>query len=159
MTTVDERLELRDPDAYKAKLRDALGGRDPLESMTRTADALATIVGERTADVLRRRPYEGKWTPTEIIGHLMDVEWVFGFRTRTMVCDDRPMLSSIDQDLWTAAQAHNERDPRELLQSFRTLRELNLRPKTPAPPCSAPLALTHAMTILPERSTPTAGEC
>ncbi|MHC4993085.1 MAG: DinB family protein [Planctomycetota bacterium] len=63
----------------------------------------------------------------QILGHLMDVEWVFGFRTRTMVCDERPTLSGIDQDLWTAAQEHNERDPRDLLESFRTLRELNLR--------------------------------
>jgi hypothetical protein len=49
-----------------------------LEVSAQTAYTLADIVGKHSATVLRTWPFEGKWTPNEIIGHLTDSEWVYG---------------------------------------------------------------------------------
>ena len=54
------------------------------------------------------------------------MEWIFGFRARTILCDDRPQLTEIDQDDWVRVQQPNQRDPRDLLRAFRALRSVNM---------------------------------
>jgi hypothetical protein len=75
---------------------------------------------------MHARPFPGKWTANEIIGHLIDSEWVYGYRLRLILCEERPTVLGMDQDLWVAGQHHNDRDPKELLAAFRVLREMNL---------------------------------
>ena len=40
--------------------------------------------------------------------------------------EELPRILGTQQDRWVAAQRHNEREPSELVDTFRTLRELNL---------------------------------
>ena len=112
--------------AYREKMFSLLGERNPLDVMAETASALAEIVSRHPAAVLRTRPFEGKWTPNEIIGHLTDSEWVYGYRLRLILCEDDPTIQGTKQDSWVAALQYNEREPSELLEIFRTLRKLNL---------------------------------
>ncbi|MGE0482217.1 MAG: DinB family protein [Phycisphaerae bacterium] len=113
-------------DAYVAKLLNLLGSRDPLGVLSETPGVLAGIVAKHAPEFLQRRPFEGKWTPNEIIGHLADTEWVFGFRVRMILCHEEPQILAMDQDLWVAGQRRNERQPTDQLAEFRTLREINL---------------------------------
>lgn len=121
-----ERIELADPNAYIVKLHGLLGGRDPIEVLSRTPDVLRSFVEKHSGETLRTRPFEGKWTPCEIIGHLLDTDWVFGYRMRAILCDDRPRIIGIDQEKWVDAQRHNEREPRELVEAFTALRRQNV---------------------------------
>ncbi len=105
---------------------DLLGDREPLGVLAQTPDALAMMVAAYPGDVLRQRPFSGKWTPCEIFGHLVDIEWVFGFRIRTALFDEAPVLMPVDQDRWVAGQRHNETDLRALLTRFQALRAINL---------------------------------
>lgn len=128
-------LCITNPDAYREKLYGLLGDDDPIEVLSRTADALAAFVRDNAPEHLRARPFEGKWTPNEIIGHLLDVEWTFGFRLRYIRCEDQPTILGMDQNLWVSQQRHNERDPADLVAAFRPLREENVhswRALTPA---------------------------
>lgn len=118
--------ELNDSKAYQNKLLGLLGHRDPLEVLAGTADVLAGVVQRHSPEVMRSRPFEGKWTPNEVIGHLSDSEWVYGFRIRMILCQERPALLGMDQDLWVAGQKLNEREPGELVELFRGLRHGNL---------------------------------
>ena len=92
---------------------------DPLEVLAQTASRLAAIVRAHSVTVLRTRPFEDKWTPNEIIGHLVDGEWVYGYRLRLIVSEDNPAILGTNQDLWVARQLHNEREPSELVDMFR----------------------------------------
>ena len=69
-----------------------------------------------------------------MIGHLTDSEWVYGYRFRLILCEDDPAILGTQQDLWVAALQHNEREPSELVEIFRTLRRLNLAVWTGTPP-------------------------
>ena len=111
---------------YREKLFTLLGDRDPLEVLAQTASTLAGIVRTDPAAVLRTRPFAGKWTPNEVIGHLADGEWVYGYRLRLILCEDDPAILGIQQDSWVASLRHNEREPSELVEIFRTLRGFNL---------------------------------
>ena len=126
MTTAQAGLSMSASQAYREKMFSLLANRDPLEVLAQTASSLADIVGKHSAAVLRTRPFEGKRTPNEIIGHLTDSEWVYGYRLRLILCENDPAILGTKQDLWVAALRHNEREPSELVEVFRTMRLFNL---------------------------------
>src|ERR1043165_2990402 len=74
MSTRQSGLEISNVQSYRDKLFSFLGDHDPLDVLAQTASALQDIVRENSAEVLRTRPFQGKWTPNEIIGHLSDSE-------------------------------------------------------------------------------------
>jgi hypothetical protein len=126
MTQTQPGLWLTDPKAYQQKMLSLLGNREPLSVMSETAGVLARIAREHTAAQMRTRPFPGKWTPNEVIGHLADSEWVYGYRIRLILSEDNPKIIGMDQDLWVAAQRHNDREPMDLVELFRQLRSHNL---------------------------------
>ncbi len=103
-----------------------LGDRDPIEVLDETPTVLVRVIAQNPVELMRQRPFEGQWTPNEILGHLADSEWVFGYRLRAILTDDRPVLPSFDQDSWVARSNHNDHDPADLRELFRTLRVFNL---------------------------------
>ena len=124
MTPEQPGLEVSAPWTYREKLFNLLAGRDPIEVLGQTAST--DIVARHPAEVLRGRAFQGKWTPNEIIGHLTDSEWVYGYRLRLILCEDEPAILGFKQDAWVASLRHNEHEPSELVGIFRTLRVLNL---------------------------------
>src|SRR5215470_10960168 len=126
MTPAHSELSLSAPEAYREKLFNMMAGRDPIEVMGQTASTLASIVARHPAAVLRARPFDGKWTPNEIIGHLTDSEWVYGYRLRLILSEDDPAILGTEQDRWVSSLKHNEGEPSELVEVFRTLRGFNL---------------------------------
>jgi len=119
-------LELENPTAYQQKLDRLLGDRDPLVVLAETPRRLTRLVDTHTAAQFRTRPFDGKWTPNEILGHLVDAEWAYGWRIRHVLCDDQPELHGMGQDNWVARQGYNDYEPRALLEMFTRLREYNL---------------------------------
>lgn len=126
MTMAQTKPIVSAPQPYREKMFSLLGDRSPLEVIAQTPNRLTEIVEEHSAAALRIRPFEGKWTPNEIIGHLSDSEWVYGYRLRLVFCEDNPTILGTKQDSWVASLRHNEREPSELVEIFRTLRQLNL---------------------------------
>jgi hypothetical protein len=126
MTPTQPGLEVSAPSTYREKLLNLLAGRDPIEVLGQTVSTLADIVARHPAEVLRGRAIQGKWTPNEIIGHLTDCEWVYGYRLRLILCENEPPILGFKQDAWVASLRHNEREPSELVEIFRTLRGVNL---------------------------------
>jgi uncharacterized damage-inducible protein DinB len=100
--------------------------REPLEVLARTPGVLARIAGEHAPERLRARPFEGRWTPNEILGHFGDAEWAYGWRTRVVLGEAKPVFTGFDQDGWVAAQRLNDREPAELVEMFSQLRSWNL---------------------------------
>ena len=111
---------------YRQRALELLGDRDPIEVLEETPRVLVRVIAQTPIELMRQRPFEGKWTPNEILGHLADSEWVFGYRLRAILTEDRPALAWFNQDTWVARSNHNDRDPAELLELFRTLRAFNL---------------------------------
>ena len=114
------------PAEYLEKMHRLLGDRDPLEVLSATPALLADIVRSHTVEQLKARPFEGKWTPNEILGHLVDIEWVFAFRVRRVLCDIDPTIEGFDQSRWVARQGHNDGEPTAHLDAFSLLRSHNL---------------------------------
>ncbi len=125
-TTIGDHIELHNPKGYQEKLSGLSGGRNPIDVLAQTPEVLAKIVADHSAAEMRTRPFEGKWTPLEVLGHLADSEWVFGYRIRTILCDERPRIIGMDQERWVARLRHNDAEPAEVLRMFTELRRFNL---------------------------------
>lgn len=68
-------------------------------------------------------PYaEGKWTPREVIGHLIDVERLFAYRALTIARQEGTDLPGMDQDEWAANSPAGDRPLAELAQEWRAVR-------------------------------------
>lgn len=124
---MSQRLEIIDPAAYRRKLDDLLAGRDSIGVMSETPGRLRQLFEKRSVADARKRPFAGKWTPLEVLGHLIDAEWSFAWRMRSVLGEERPRIEAMDQDLWVTAQAFNEQEPADLLDDFEALRRINLR--------------------------------
>jgi hypothetical protein len=93
-------------------------------------------------------PAPGKWSPAEIIAHLVDCELVFGFRLRQTLAEDAPTIQPFDQDRWAAT--YMGVPAKQALEVFTALRGWNLRLVGLALPEAAERPVSH-----PERGTMT----
>ena len=112
--------------AYRQELLDRLGDRDPLETLAATPREIEFRLKGLDEAVLRSRPTEGAWSAKEIVGHLGDTDWVYGYRLRMMLSHEAPRIQGYDQDQMVRGMDHNERPISMLLEELARLRGLNV---------------------------------
>ena len=117
---------VKEPEEYTQELLDLLGDDDPLDVLAHAPGLIEESIKGFAEEILTRRPFEGAWSVKEVIGHLGDTEWVYGYRVRMVISHDRPPIAGYDQDLMVAGMAHNERPISMLMEELRRLRGLNL---------------------------------
>ena len=113
--------------SYVRALLDLLGDRDPLQ----VAAELHPWLLRRTAGLddatLRRPEGPGKWSAIEVIQHLADSEVVMAWRTRHILCEDRPVIQGYDQDAWARTLRYAAMPLDLALAQLGALRATNLR--------------------------------
>ncbi|MFS0723075.1 DinB family protein [Paenibacillus sp. 1P07SE] len=75
------------------------------------------------------------WTIREIIVHVADAEIVAVHRMKSVIAEERPLLTAIDEKKWTTRLATQTQDPQLAIQLFAVLRQgmaAVLRELTPA---------------------------
>jgi hypothetical protein len=100
-----EAIEMPDattqPQAYREALLAVIGDRDPLEVMAATPGRVLALTQGRGPGELERPAADGEWSARDVIGHLVDVEIVYGFRCRLALTADRPSYPGYDEKLWS----------------------------------------------------------
>ena len=64
----------------------------------------------------------GKWSTKEVIGHLIDAEWIFTSRALWFARGDRQPLPGMDQNDFMAGANFGERELSSLIEEYRHLR-------------------------------------
>lgn len=67
-----------------------------------------------------------KWSRRGVLGHLSDIERVFGFRAATFARNDPAPQPSFDQLAWHVAGRHDQRPMGEVLAEWTVLRECSV---------------------------------
>jgi hypothetical protein len=67
-----------------------------IKGLAETAPRLEKMAEGVAEDRWRRRPSPEAWAPIEVLGHLADLELVFGARLRAMVSLDGPALQQVN---------------------------------------------------------------
>lgn len=98
-----------------------------LQSIASGPSLIAAAVAGLDDTTLRRKPAPNKWSILEILGHLADIEVVYGYRLRQMLADKEPAIVPIEQDDWARNLGYLEAAPGELLEAYQAARRANLR--------------------------------
>jgi hypothetical protein len=113
----------REPAAYVRALVNTLGERDPLEVYAATT-ATAAGICDGLDDARWHVPLAaGEWSAAQIVGHLFDVDVVYGFRWRLVLTEDKPAYPGYNEKLWSGLPRP---DPAGLLDAWSGLRAANV---------------------------------
>ena len=98
-----------------------------LEAAEKSPKEIALAVSGLPDQVLRYNPSPEKWCVLEVLGHLADVEIIYGHRLRQMLADAKPVIAPIDQDAWARNLNYLDSPPSELVAFYGLGRHHNLR--------------------------------
>ena len=98
-----------------------------LDDAEKSPKEIAAAVSGLSGKVLRYKPSPEKWCVLEILGHLADVEIIYGYRLRQMLADTKPVIAALDQDAWARNLNYLESPPSELVAFYGLGRHHNLR--------------------------------
>ena len=98
-----------------------------LDAAEKSPKEIAAAVSGLSPEVLRYRTSPEKWCVLEILGHLADVEIVYGYRLRQMLADTKPVIAPLDQDAWARNLNYLDSPPPELVAFYGLARHHNLR--------------------------------
>lgn len=115
------------PQQYTQRMLNHSRGKDPVRLQQAAPRKLAALTKGLNKKRLTRRPEPGKWSIAEILAHLADAELVVGFRLRLILASNGTPIQAFDQDAWADTFSYRRRDPKTSLETFRLLRENNLR--------------------------------
>src|SRR5580698_2128687 len=115
------------PQQYIQRILGFVEGKEPLQVQQETAKKLHKLIKPLSKKQLSTRPEVGKWSITEVLAHLVDAEIVGSWRMRLIIGSDGVPIQAFDQDVWAEAFEYGRRDPKVSLETFRVLRENNLR--------------------------------
>lgn len=99
-------------------------------------DALQTLISRAAqAEQLWRsipeergsyRYAEDKWTIKQLVGHITDVERIFGYRALCIARGETVNLPGFEEDEYEAAAKHNERSLSNIIDEWVALRKANI---------------------------------
>lgn len=69
---------------------------------------------------------DGKWSINELIGHMLDTEWIFTYRTLRFARGDTSPLVGMDQDEFVAGADFDSRELASLIAEFAHVRAANV---------------------------------
>jgi hypothetical protein len=115
------------PQEYTQRVLGYLEGKKPLDIMAAAPRQVASLIKGVTKKKLGARPQPDKWSPTEILAHLADVELVQGYRIRQILGSSGAPIQGFDQDVWARYSDYATHDPALSLQAYKVLRERTLR--------------------------------
>ena len=112
-----------EPAAYVQALLEVLGDRDPLEVLQTTSRAVDTMISQSDEAILSGKSDSSSWSFHDVLGHLLDVDIVYGFRLRLALSADNPTYPGYDEKGFSRLA---KLDVPRLSVAFRWLRTANL---------------------------------
>ena len=70
---------------------------------------------------------DGKWTTKEVLGHVIDTEWIFTYRTLCFARGDASPLPGMDQTVFMAGANFKDRSLPDMAAEFEALRSASMR--------------------------------
>jgi len=111
-----------EPAAYVAALLRTLGDRDPLAVYEQTPDEVRRHCQDLDEQEWTTPMADGEWSALQVVGHLFDVDVVYGFRWRLALTEDTPAYPGYDEKAWSQLARPT---PPQLLDALAGIRLAN----------------------------------
>jgi uncharacterized damage-inducible protein DinB len=92
------------------------------DNLQATKDFILSLPAEK----LTFRYAGGKWTIKEILLHIVDDERIYAYRALRFARNDKTELPGFEQDDYAMHSAANERDIKDILKEFATVRRATI---------------------------------
>ncbi|WP_424212643.1 DinB family protein [Streptomyces sp. BI20] len=89
-----------DPAAYVTALLDVAADRDWHSVLSQTTVWATRLFADLPTELAETVPEPGEWPAAFVVGHLFDVDVVYGFRWRLVATEDNPVYPGYDERLW-----------------------------------------------------------
>jgi hypothetical protein len=109
-------------DSYYSLYVNQVADGDILEALANGVQETDALLRDVSPDWARYRYAEGKWTTSEVIGHIVDTERVFAYRALCVARGDTGDLPSMDQDQYAAGSNASDRTLVSLLDELQAVR-------------------------------------
>jgi uncharacterized damage-inducible protein DinB len=126
MATTIERPVAGEYAPFYQRYIDFVQGEDILARLTRQKDELRALLLPLSAEKARYRYEEGKWSVTEIAGHLSDAERIFSYRALRIARGDATPLAGFDENTYTPAGRFDRRGMKDVLDEYASVRDATL---------------------------------
>ena len=98
-------------------------GDDAVAALARQGREVEALFGNLSESAVAGLRYAlGKWTPKEILGHLIDDERIFAYRALCIARGDPRPLESFDENVYVAGANFEGRTLRDLLREYSLVR-------------------------------------
>lgn len=101
---------------------DPLPDGDILAQLHRQQEVTVAYLGGLTEEQCGYRYEPGKWTPRQVIGHVMDAERVFSLRALWFARGDAAALPGFDHNVWVGTSNADRRPMSDLLDEYGAVR-------------------------------------
>jgi len=110
---------------YYSTYTDLVPDGDVLTTLAAQLDGLDDLL-HRAAGRGDHRYAEGKWSVTEVLGHLADAERVFAYRALAFARGAADPIPGMEQDEWMAAAGFADRALKDVGGELRAVRQASL---------------------------------
>ncbi len=108
--------------AYYSRYIDQVPDGDILDVLERQVVETAALLRSVPPDGETFRYEPGKWSIREVVGHVIDTERVFGYRSVHFARGDAAALPSMEQEDWARASNAHARPLRDLVAELEAVR-------------------------------------
>ena len=126
MSTFELPRDVPEHHAFWRRQIERLGDRDPLEVLAATPARVEACARSAADAGGASQRAEDVWSLLDHLTHLVDVEFVFGWRTRKVLFEEEPLLRGMDHERWVREQRRHETTALERAAEFAAVRGVNL---------------------------------
>jgi DinB superfamily len=112
--------------------------------LERTPLLLETLLRDLSLDLSQWKPAADRWSISEVLAHLADLEEVYADRTRRIVTEDVPGLQRYDQTAAAERGEYSAGTAAEHLARFGRTRRVTVTLLKSLPPASGERTATHS---------------
>lgn len=106
---------------------------EAFQMMRKTPDTLRLLLDNVSLNSMSAEG-DGKWSPRQLLIHLIDTEYAYGFRYRLIMAEKEPVITPYDQDMWVSTFTYGDLDATQLIRAFTPIRRVNLELLTSVDP-------------------------
>ncbi len=121
-TVAMQRPTAEECDAYYQRYIEQVPAGDVLQLLEQQMEATCELLAGLDAAQQQYRYGPGKWSVNEVVGHVLDTEWVLLNRILRIARGDQTPMPGMDPDDFAAGSNHHQRSIDGLLQELRHLR-------------------------------------
>ncbi len=112
--------------SFQYRYIQAVTGDDAFKTLRENISIVENFYKNIPAEKLHFRYSEGKWTPIEVLGHIIDCERILAYRALCIARGEKQSLPGFEEDDYVKATNFEKQSLRNLLLQYKAVRKANL---------------------------------